>query len=157
MRPTQYQGNLGFFLCFCYWRHSGPVGIGRFCGKSCRFCTGECYGVVGVEANRPLKASWIQFTQMETRHGNLKAKDMDLNLTVFHMGVSKNKGVSPQIIHLNRVFHYKPSILGYIPLFLVQHPYDYDNKMQFTEKMQRLLPTTWRSLDRVCVFNHRTC
>ncbi len=25
----------------------------------------------------------------------------------------KNRGVSPQIIHFNRVFHYKPSILGY--------------------------------------------
>ena len=33
-----------------------------------------------------------------------------------HMGVSKNRGVSPQIIHSNRVFHYKPSIFGY-PLF----------------------------------------
>ena len=32
------------------------------------------------------------------------------------MGVSK-KGV-PQIIHFNRVFHYKPSILVVFPLFL---------------------------------------
>ena len=31
------------------------------------------------------------------------------------MDVSENKG-NPQIIHFNRVFHYKPSILG-IPLF----------------------------------------
>ena len=29
-----------------------------------------------------------------------------------HMGVSENRG-TPQIIHLNRGFHYKPSILGY--------------------------------------------
>ena len=29
------------------------------------------------------------------------------------MGVSKNRGVSPQIIHFNRDSHYKPSILGY--------------------------------------------
>ena len=29
------------------------------------------------------------------------------------LGVSKNRGVSPQIIHFNRVFHYKRSILGY--------------------------------------------
>ena len=28
-------------------------------------------------------------------------------------GVPKNRGFSPQIIHFNRVFHYKPSILGY--------------------------------------------
>ena len=33
------------------------------------------------------------------------------------MDVSENRG-TPQIIHFNRVFHYKPSILGYIPLFL---------------------------------------
>ncbi len=31
------------------------------------------------------------------------------------MGVSKNNG-TPQIIHFNRVFHYKPSILG-TPIF----------------------------------------
>ena len=37
-----------------------------------------------------------------------------------HMGVSKNSG-TPQIIHFNRVFHYKPSILGY-PYFW-KHPY----------------------------------
>ena len=28
------------------------------------------------------------------------------------MGVSKNNGKTPQIIHFNRFFHYKPSILG---------------------------------------------
>ena len=37
-----------------------------------------------------------------------------------HMDVSENRG-SPQIIHFNRVFHYKPSILGY-PYFW-KHPY----------------------------------
>ena len=36
------------------------------------------------------------------------------------MGVSGNSG-TPQIIHFNRVFHYKPSILGY-PYFR-KHPY----------------------------------
>ena len=30
-----------------------------------------------------------------------------------HMGGSENGGFSPQIIHFDRVFHYKPSILGY--------------------------------------------
>ena len=35
------------------------------------------------------------------------------------MGVSKNRGY-PQTIHFNRVFHYKPSILGY-PYFR-KHP-----------------------------------
>ena len=34
------------------------------------------------------------------------------------LNVSENRGFSPQIIHFNRVFHYKPSILGVFPLFL---------------------------------------
>ena len=33
------------------------------------------------------------------------------------MGVSKNRGYHPQIIHFTRVFHYKPSILGYTYFF----------------------------------------
>ena len=37
------------------------------------------------------------------------------------LGVSKNSGFSPQIIHFNRVFHYKPSILGYH--YFWKHPY----------------------------------
>ena len=37
-----------------------------------------------------------------------------------YMGVSKNDGI-PKIIHSRRVFHYKPSILGY-PYFW-KHPY----------------------------------
>ena len=38
--------------------------------------------------------------------------------TLQQMGVSENSGFSPQIIHFNRVFHYKPSILGAHPYFL---------------------------------------
>ena len=37
------------------------------------------------------------------------------------MGVSENSGFSPQIIHFNWVFHYKPSILGYH--YFWKHPY----------------------------------
>ena len=33
------------------------------------------------------------------------------------MGVSKNRGISPQIIHFNKVFRFKPSILGENPIF----------------------------------------
>ena len=39
-----------------------------------------------------------------------------------YMDVSENSGFSPQIIHFNRVFHYKPSVLGY-PYF-GKHPYN---------------------------------
>ena len=37
------------------------------------------------------------------------------------MDVSENSGFSPLIIHFNKVFHYKPSILGY-PYFW-KHPH----------------------------------
>ena len=37
------------------------------------------------------------------------------------MDVSENSGFSPQIIHFNGVFHYKPSILGAHPYFW-KHP-----------------------------------
>ena len=40
-----------------------------------------------------------------------------------NMGVSKNNEWYPQIIHFNRVFHYKPSIFGY-PYFW-KHPYEF--------------------------------
>ena len=39
-----------------------------------------------------------------------------------YMGVSENSGFYPQIIQFNRVFHYKPSILGY--LYFWKHPYE---------------------------------
>ena len=42
-----------------------------------------------------------------------------------HMGVSKNNGVLPQIVHLFIGFPlFSPSILGFFPLFLDQHPYE---------------------------------
>ena len=37
------------------------------------------------------------------------------------MGVSENSGFSPQIIYFNRVFHYKPSILGYLYFWTTKH------------------------------------
>ena len=45
------------------------------------------------------------------------------------MGVSKNRG-TPQIIHFNRVFHYKPSILGY-PYFW-KHSYQESDEVKLT-------------------------
>ena len=45
------------------------------------------------------------------------------NKWCLYMDVSKNSGFSPQIIHFNRVFPYKLSILGY-PYFW-KHPYIY--------------------------------
>ena len=45
------------------------------------------------------------------------------------MDVSENSGFSPQIIHFNRVFHYKPSILGAHPYFW-KPPYAYMKMIQ---------------------------
>ncbi len=48
----------------------------------------------------------------------------EFRLRYTYMGVSKNRGVSPQIIHFNRVFHYFPHpFWRFFPRFLVQHPY----------------------------------
>ena len=44
------------------------------------------------------------------------------------MDVSENNG-TPKIIHFNRVFHYKPSILGY-PYFW-KPPYNHKNPNQY--------------------------
>ena len=45
----------------------------------------------------------------------------DYHTHLHYLGVSENYGY-PQIIHFNRVFHYKPSILGY-PCFR-KHPFE---------------------------------
>ena len=55
----------------------------------------------GRMGNQPQK--WLQVFKLWN-----KCKDM---------GVSENSGFSPQIIHFNRVFHYKPSIFGVPPIF----------------------------------------
>ena len=57
--------------------------------------------------------------------GNILQPDQSTHVQVqvcylyinINMGVSKNRGGPPQIIHFNKVFHYKPSILGGFPLF----------------------------------------
>ena len=52
--------------------------------------------------------------------------DAKINETWCNMDVSENSGFSPPIIHFNRVFHYKPSILGY-PFFW-KHPHAENEK-----------------------------
>ena len=47
------------------------------------------------------------------------------SLNLVYMGVSTNNG-NPQIMNFNRVFRYKPSILGY-PYFW-KHPYNFHVK-----------------------------
>ena len=44
-------------------------------------------------------------------HPNTPLKITDRKMIKIHMGVSKNNG-TPKSSHFNRVFHYKPSILG---------------------------------------------
>ena len=59
------------------------------------------------------------------------------------MSVSENDGFSPQIIHFNRVFHYKPSILGY-PYFW-KHP-----NGQYNEMRPCKLCPCWLSFSQIC-------
>ena len=48
---------------------------------------------------------------------------------IVYLDISENSGFSPQIIHFNRVFHYKSSILGY-PYFW-KHPFTYNEWLTF--------------------------
>ena len=54
-------------------------------------------------------------------HQDLVPYSMDHKIV--HMDVSKNSGFFPQIIHFNRVFHYKSSILGGFSPYFWKHPY----------------------------------
>ncbi len=56
--------------------------------------------------------------------------------SIVYMGVSKNHG-TPKIIHFNRVFHYKLSILGY-PYFW-KHPYRFSQLQQTQRQSQHQL------------------
>ena len=66
----------------------------------------------------------------------------------FHMDVSKNSG-TPQIIHFNRVFHYKSSILEY-PYFW-KHPYG-TCPQNYT---LLVLPVGWKKLPKHTDFFHQ--
>ena len=84
-----------------------------------------------------LRSSFVPLKRWRDDYlGNLSDELHDIsqqNLTTFSCdvaqhqtsttGVSENSGFSPQIIHYNRVLHYKPSILGY-PYFW-KHPYSF--------------------------------
>ena len=66
----------------------------------------------------------IRDTRLRRAHPNVSdmaAGFIAARMYVQYMDVSENGGFSPQIIHFDRVFHYKPSILGY-PYFW-KHPY----------------------------------
>jgi len=71
---------------------AGPAGFAAWClGLT------DCFG------------RWVLLKQESLRVGDLC------------LDVSENSGFSPQIIHFDKVFHYKPSILGY-PYFW-KHPF----------------------------------
>ena len=66
--------------------------------------------------------SFTKFLQQEWLGWKLiSALPVAKKMMDFYMDVSKNRGKTPQIIHFNRVFHYKPSILGYQSFW--KHPY----------------------------------
>ena len=55
------------------------------------------------------------------------------------MDVSENSGISPKSSHFHRVFHYKPSILGY-PYFR-KHPYGWGQLFTLFDYIPSLKPT----------------
>ena len=84
---------------------------------------------------------------------SLKENSLHDELDLCHLDVSKNSGFSLQIIQFNRVFHYKPSILGY-PYFW-KHPFEsisdefaltsISNKNCTWVKVDGATPTRWLS------------
>ena len=66
-----------------------------------------------------LRINFTAWKLMLASMGQGRSATNQLSLFRF-LDVSKNRGISPQIIHFNRVFHSKPSILGY-PYFW-KHP-----------------------------------
>ena len=66
-----------------------------------------------LQGKSPLSFEAMVFTQKLRRY----VENVCVSHSQLYMGVSKNSGFSPQTIHLNRVFHYKPSILGEHPYF----------------------------------------
>ncbi len=62
------------------------------------------------------------------------------------MGVSKNMWFSPQIMHFNRVSHYKPSILGY-PYFW-KHPYRKTWKTNNHDILGTSWPRIWIAMNK---------
>ncbi len=71
---------------------------------------------------------WPRFCSQITKHQKWEWKlhhqtwDTSWILLGNNMGVSKNRG-TPKSSHFNRIFHYKPSILGYH--YFWKHPYRY--------------------------------
>ena len=75
-----------------------------------------------LEAN--LCKAWQGSKALPCKGGRCGRREMFKHMIYIYIyGVSKNRGVSPQIINFNRVFHYKPSILGYH--YFWKHPYIY--------------------------------
>ena len=73
---------------------------------------------------------------------------LSLDTTFFnYMGVSEKSGFSPQIIHLNRVFHYKPFLIGFSIIFTIHFggfPRIFGNTQKGCSKMDSSRFFPWR-------------
>ncbi len=78
-------------------------------------CKGLGWAAWNVVTKSPLP-SWIIYTQLSLPYLQCVWKSVPVSIKQISKWVFP-KIMVPQIIHFNRVFHYKPSILG-VPLFL---------------------------------------
>ena len=106
-------------------------GKGRLLSKGCPLLPGDDFSTHPVTRIQSLEGSvnpkWVVpvVKMIEAKNGiqwwiSNTWYLLDQNRSNMYMGVSKKIGY-PQITHFQRVFHYKPSILGY-PYFW-KHPY----------------------------------
>ena len=77
---------------------------------------------ISVEA--PYPQGRLEITRLEAAQYNCRIPPFKKDQVIQYMDISENRGTPyPQIIHFNRVFHYKSSILEY--LYFWKHPYIY--------------------------------
>ena len=105
----------------CYWV-GGELNDRKFCQARCSHSQGTPpFGCRNSHWARHNRNSPIM---SQTREREITSPVAWPLATDFQLDVSKNSGFSPQIIHFNRVFHDKPSILGYH--YFWKHPTDYN-------------------------------
>ena len=104
--------------------------------------------VVGEKKHRPCEVGAVYdcFCYLEESSKKADAwickKKTNKMRTLRNVGVSKNRGFSPQIIHFNRFFHYKPSILGY-PYCTVQRLLGFSVSTSCTSSWGLCLAAQW--------------
>ena len=75
-----------------------------------------------------IRWSLLWSSEKNRRHNSFVFFGFPTSFLKTQMCVSENRGVSPQIIHFNKDFHYKSSILGFFPSIYLENTQKYGNR-----------------------------